>query len=85
MTSLAEAEIKYGYVVQSAGGKIFGIERPPSVGKEEEKLRMGLCKWLFFLEFNQTSMRFCMRERPDSIAFTTARGCNVPALRIRAS
>ena len=41
MTSLAEAEIKYGYVVQSAGGKIFGIERTHSVGKEEEKLRIG--------------------------------------------
>ena len=27
MTSLAEAESKYGHVVQSAGGQIFGIER----------------------------------------------------------
>ena len=41
MTSLAEAEMKYGYVVQSAGGKIFGIERTHSVGREEEKLRIG--------------------------------------------
>lgn len=41
MTSLAEVEIKYGYVVQSAGEKIFGIERTHTVGREEEKLRIG--------------------------------------------
>jgi hypothetical protein len=41
MTNLAEAETKYGYVVRSAGGKIFAIERTHSVGREEEKLRIG--------------------------------------------
>ena len=40
MTSLAEAESKYGHVVQSAGGQIFGIERAASVGKQEEKLQI---------------------------------------------
>ena len=41
MTSLAEAESKYGHVVQSAGGQIFGIERAASVGRQEEKLKIG--------------------------------------------
>ena len=41
MTSLAEAETKYAHVVQSAGGQIFGIERAASVGRQEEKLKIG--------------------------------------------
>lgn len=41
MTSLAEAESKYGHVVQSAGGQIFGIEKTASVGRQEEKLKIG--------------------------------------------
>jgi hypothetical protein len=42
MTSLAEAESKFGRVVRGAGGAIFGIERAPSVGsKQEEKLLIG--------------------------------------------
>jgi hypothetical protein len=41
MTSLAEAESKYGHVVQNAGGQIFGIERATSVGRQEEKLKIG--------------------------------------------
>jgi hypothetical protein len=40
MTSLAEAESKYGPVVQSAGGQIFGIERT-AVGTRGEKLKIG--------------------------------------------
>ena len=48
MTSLAEAESKYGHVVQSAGGQIFGIERVASVDRQAERLtigtRMGLLK-----------------------------------------
>jgi hypothetical protein len=40
MTSLAEAESKYGHVVQSAGGQIFGIERT-AVGTRAEKLKIG--------------------------------------------
>ena len=42
MTSLAEAENKFGHVVRGAGGAIFGIEVGPSVGsRSEEKLRIG--------------------------------------------
>ena len=41
MTSLVEAESKYGPVVRSAGGQIFGIERAASVGRQEEKLKIG--------------------------------------------
>ena len=41
MTSLAEAESKYAHVVQSAGGQIFGIEKAASVGRQEEKLKIG--------------------------------------------
>jgi hypothetical protein len=41
MTSLAKAESKYGHVVQSAGGQIFGIEKATSVGRQEEKLKIG--------------------------------------------
>jgi hypothetical protein len=41
MTSLTEAESKYDHVVQSAGGEIFGIERTASVGRQEEKLKIG--------------------------------------------
>jgi hypothetical protein len=42
MTSLAEAERKFGPVVRDAGGAIYGIESTPSVGgRQEEKLRIG--------------------------------------------
>ena len=42
MTSLAEAVSKFGHVVRSAGGEIFGIEQAPIVGnRPEEKLRIG--------------------------------------------
>jgi hypothetical protein len=41
MTSLAKAEYKYAHVVQSAGGQIFGIEKAASVGRQEEKLKIG--------------------------------------------
>jgi hypothetical protein len=42
MTSLAEAESKFGPVVRDAGGAIYGIETTPSVGgRQEEKLRTG--------------------------------------------
>jgi hypothetical protein len=41
MTSLADAESKYAYVVQGAGGQIFGIEKAASVGRQEEKLKIG--------------------------------------------
>ena len=42
MTSLAEADRKFGDVVRSAGGAIFGIEKGPSFGsRQEEKLQIG--------------------------------------------
>ena len=42
MTSLAEAESKFGRVVRRAGGAIFGIEKVASVGgRDEEKLHIG--------------------------------------------
>ena len=42
MTSLADAVIKFGPVVRSAGGEIFGIERAPSFdGRPGEKLQIG--------------------------------------------
>ena len=34
MTSLVEAERKFGDVVRDAGGAIFGIEKAPSVGSK---------------------------------------------------
>ena len=40
VTSLAEAESKYGHVVQSAGGQVFGIETGASLGRGE-KLKIG--------------------------------------------
>jgi hypothetical protein len=41
MTSLAEAESKYGHLVQEAGAQIFGIERPALFGGDGEKLKIG--------------------------------------------
>jgi hypothetical protein len=41
MTSLVEAQSRYGHLVQSAGGQIFGIEKTASVGRQEEKLTIG--------------------------------------------
>ena len=42
MTSLAEAENKFGRLVRGAGGAIFGIETAPSFGgRQEEKLQIG--------------------------------------------
>ena len=69
MTSLAEAEIKYGYVVQSAGGQIFGIERTPSVGREEEKLRIGTPDGFvqIVVSLNQPNIDAVLRERTTVI------------------
>jgi hypothetical protein len=42
MTSLAEANSKFGDVVGDAGGAIFGVEKGPVVGsRQEEKLQIG--------------------------------------------
>src|SRR5271165_3140600 len=42
MTSLAEADSKFGDVVRGAGGAIFGIEKSPSIGsRQNEKLQIG--------------------------------------------
>ena len=42
MTSLAEAENRFGTVVRDAGGAIFGIESVPCIGSRQgEKLQIG--------------------------------------------
>jgi hypothetical protein len=42
MTSLAEAENKFGDVVRRAGGAIFGIEKSLSIGsRHDERLQIG--------------------------------------------
>jgi hypothetical protein len=66
MTSLAEADRKFGDVVRSAGGAIFGIENSPSVGsRQEEKLQIGtpdgFVKSAVFL--HQPNIDTVLRER----------------------
>ncbi len=84
MTSLAEAEIKYGYVVQSAGGKIFGIERTASVGREEEKLRIGTPDGFVqvVVSLNQPNIDAVLRERTTFIVTHAGelRGASRPVL-----
>ncbi len=42
MTSLVEAQGKFGDVVRGAGGAIFGVEKTPSIGNRHvEKLQIG--------------------------------------------
>jgi hypothetical protein len=69
VTSLAEAEVKYGSIVQSAGGQIFGIERTPSVGREEEKLRIGTPDGFvqIVVSLNQPNIDAVLRERTTVI------------------
>jgi len=66
MTSLAEAENRFGHVVRGAGGVIFGIEKDAFV--HEEKLQIGtpdgFVKMASFLT-NQTLMRFCKSALPS--------------------
>ena len=65
MTSLAEAQSKYGYVVQSAGGQIFGIERAASVGRQGEKVTIGTPDGFIKIDvaLNQPNINAVLRER----------------------
>ena len=66
MTSLAEAEGKFGDVVRSAGGAIFGIETGPSVGSRlEEKLQIGTPDGFVRIAvlLNQPDIDAVLRER----------------------
>jgi hypothetical protein len=65
MTSLAEAESKYGHVVQSAGGQIFGIERAASVDRRAEKLTIGTPDGFIKIDvvLNQPDIDAVLREK----------------------
>ena len=68
MTSLAEAESKYGHVVQSAGGQIFGIERA-AVGRQAEKLTIGTPDGFVKIDvvLNQPDIDAVLRERTAGV------------------
>src|SRR5512133_2184832 len=66
MTSLTEAESKFGPVVRRAGGAIFGIETAPSVGgRQEEKLQIGTLDGFVKMAvlLNQPNIDAVLRER----------------------
>jgi hypothetical protein len=66
MTSLAEAENKFGRVVRSAGGAIFGIEKAPSFGgRQEEMLQIGTRDGFIkmAIHLNQPNIAGVLRER----------------------
>ena len=69
MTSLAEAENKYAHVVQSAGGQIFGIEKAASVGRQEEKLKIGTPDGFVKIDvvLNQPNIDAVLRERTAGV------------------
>jgi hypothetical protein len=69
MTSVAEAESKYGRVVRSAGGQIFGIERAGYVGRQEEKLTIGTPDGFVKMgvALNQPNIDAVLRERTAAI------------------
>jgi hypothetical protein len=66
MTSLAEAEGKFGDVVRGAGGAIFGIEKTFSLGnRQEEKLQIGTPDGFVKIAvcLNQPNIDVVLRER----------------------
>jgi hypothetical protein len=66
MTSLAEAENKFGRVVRGAGGAIFGVERVPWVGgRQEERLQIGTRDGFvkIAVPLNQPNIAGILRER----------------------
>ena len=69
MTSLAEAENQYGDVIQSAGGKIFGIEMSLSFGRQEEKLKIGTPDGFVKIDvvLSQPNIETVLRERTASV------------------
>jgi hypothetical protein len=65
-TSLPEAVRKYGAVVRSAGGAIFGIQIGPSLGsRQKEKLQIGTADGFvkFAVSLNQPDIDAVLRER----------------------
>jgi hypothetical protein len=71
VTSLAEAESKYGHVVQSAGGQVFGIESAASWGRREEKLKIGTPDGFLKIDvvLNQPNINAVLRERTKPLDF----------------
>ena len=66
MTSLAEAENRFGAVVRGAGGTIVGIERTPSAcNRQEEKLQIGTPDGFVRIAvlLNQPDIDAVLRER----------------------
>ena len=70
MTSLAEAESKYGHVVQSAGVRVLGIERTAWCGRQEEKLKIGTPDGFLKLDvvLRQPDIDAILRARAADIA-----------------
>ena len=69
MTNLAEAESKYGHVVESAGAQIFGIERAASFGQPGEKLKIGTPDGFLKIDviLNQPNIDAVLRERTADV------------------
>ena len=69
VTSLAEAESKYGHVVQSAGGQVFGIETGASLGRRGERLKIGTPDGFLKIDvvLNQPNIDAVLRERTADI------------------
>jgi hypothetical protein len=66
MTSLAEAESRFGEAVRRAGGAIFGIEKGPSSGsRQDEKLQIGTADGFvrIAVSLNQLNIDAVLRER----------------------
>jgi hypothetical protein len=66
MTSLAEAERKFGAVVRDAGGAIFGIEKGfVASSRQEEKLQIGTLDGFVkvAVSLNQPNIDVILRER----------------------
>ena len=66
MTSLAEAEGKFGDVVRRAGGAIFGIEQSPLIGsRRDEKLQIGTTDGFVKIAvlLNQPNINAVLHER----------------------
>ena len=70
MTGLAEAESKFGHMVRSAGGAIFGVEKTPSTGaRQGEKLQIGTPDGFVKIAvlLNQPNIDAVLRERTATI------------------
>jgi hypothetical protein len=66
MTSLAEADSKFGDVARGAGGAIFGIEKSPSIGsRQNEKLQIGTADGFvkIAVSLDQPNIDAVLRER----------------------